>query len=298
MATRKSAPETPQPLGLRVEQAEAKSRLVERMQIGEQLLSNGLSSYAALEEAEKKYQKWNDFNVALLKSLFTTDELANEYNASTGMVMMVMREKSLSEKVDDYNKRIDKKVHRLDSISERLTLFPVTGFAKEPEFSARPGLEREIKSSKKVFVVHGRDDAAKANLEAFLREIGLDPIVLHRQADEGMTVIEKFEKHSDVRYAFILLTPDEVSYLVSESNKVDNDRNKERRARPNVIFEWGYFVGKLGRSSVCCISTGDVTVPSDMNGLVTKRYISSVEEVGYAIIKDLRAAGIDAKMMA
>lgn len=293
MATRKIAPETPQQVALRVEKSEAKSRLVERMQIGEELLSRELRSFEDLGEAEKKYQKWNDFNVALLKQLFTIDQLASEYNASTGMLVMVMREKTLREKIDDYSKRLDKKVNRLDSIIDRITLFPVVGGAKEAESADRSGVEAETTNSKKVFVVHGRDDAAKANLEAFLREIGLAPIVLHRQADEGMTVIEKFEKHSDVRYAFILLTPDEVAFLVSESGKADNDRNKELRARPNVIFEWGYFVGKLGRSRVCCISTGDVTVPSDMNGLVTKRYTSAVDEVAYSIIKDLRAAGID-----
>ena len=31
--------------------------------------------------------------------------------------------------------------------------------------------------SKKVFVVHGHDEVAKTNLEVFLHEIGLEPIV-------------------------------------------------------------------------------------------------------------------------
>jgi len=38
----------------------------------------------------------------------------------------------------------------------------------------------------------------------------LEPIVLHRQPDEGKTIIEKFEKHEDVGYVFILLTPDAI----------------------------------------------------------------------------------------
>ncbi len=143
----------------------------------------------------------------------------------------------------------------------------------------------------RVFVVHGRDEIAKSSLEIFLREIGLEPIVLHRQADEGLTVIEKFEKHSEVGYAFILLTPDEVAYLNADEQKSDAERNKEFRARPNVIFEFGYFVGKLGRSRVCCLYTGSVTLPSDVSGMVYKKYERSVEEVAYSIIKDLKAAG-------
>jgi len=145
--------------------------------------------------------------------------------------------------------------------------------------------------SNKVFVVHGHDEVAKTNLEIFLKEIGLDPVVLHRQADEGQTIIEKFEKHSDVGYAFILLTPDECAYLSSKAKLDDKDRNTEFRARPNVIFEFGYFVGKLGRSRVCCLHTGSVRLPSDVSGMIYKGYNSSIEETAYSIIKDLKAAG-------
>lgn len=57
------------------------------------------------------------------------------------------------------------------------------------------------------------------------------------------------------------------------------------------MFEFGYFVGKLGRSKVCCLYTGDVVIPSDLNGLIYKKFNSSIEEVAYSIIKDLRATG-------
>jgi predicted nucleotide-binding protein len=145
--------------------------------------------------------------------------------------------------------------------------------------------------SNKVFVVHGHDDAAKSALEIFLRELGLEPIVLHRQADQGQTIIEKFEKHADVGYAFILLTPDEVSYLKKDESVDDKARKKELRARQNVIFEFGYFVGRLGRSRVCCLHTGNVVLPTDLSGMVYKSYSSSVEEAAYGIIKDLKASG-------
>ena len=145
--------------------------------------------------------------------------------------------------------------------------------------------------SKRVFIVHGHDDRAKAELEALLTELGLEPIVLHRQPDEGQTVIEKFEKHSDVGYAFVLLTPDEVAYLAAQEALSDEDRIKERRARPNVIFEFGFFVGRLGRRSVCCLHTGGVALPSDVHGLVYKSYVESIEEVAYSITKELKARG-------
>ena len=145
--------------------------------------------------------------------------------------------------------------------------------------------------SNKVFVVHGHDQGLKTDVERFLHEIGLTPIVLHREADQGATIIEKFEKHSDVGYAFILLTPDEVSYTVDQIKVQESDRKIEYRARPNVIFEFGYFVGKLGRSNVCCLHKGNVVIPSDLDGLVYKEIGSSIDSQAYTIIQELKAAG-------
>ena len=150
--------------------------------------------------------------------------------------------------------------------------------------------------SNKVFVVHGHDSALKTDVERFLREIGLEPVVLHRQPDEGATIIEKFEKHSDVGYAFILLTPDEIAYTINQKDLEDEKRKKENRARPNVIFEFGYFVGKLGRNRVCCLHKGEVVVPSDLNGLIYKRVEESIDSQALPIIRELKAAGYKINM--
>ena len=136
-------------------------------------------------------------------------------------------------------------------------------------------------SDEKVFVVHGHDIELKNDVELFLKSINLEPIVLHRQLDEGLTVIEKFEKHSDVKYAIILLTPDDIGYPREENDKKEKDRKLELHARQNVIFEFGFFVGKLSRKNVCCIYKEGVTLPSDLNGLIYKQVNRSIEEVVY-----------------
>ena len=150
--------------------------------------------------------------------------------------------------------------------------------------------------SNKIFVVHGHDHALKTDIETFIHEIGLEPIVLHRQPDQGQTIIEKFEQHSDVGFAFILLTPDEVAYTVDQEQVPEADRVKEKRARPNVIFEFGYFVGKLGRNRVCCIYKEGVVLPSDLDGLIYKKVSDSVEAQSFSIIKELQAAGYKIRM--
>ncbi len=145
--------------------------------------------------------------------------------------------------------------------------------------------------SNRIFIVHGHDSGLKIDAERFIRELGLEPVVLHRQPDEGATIIEKFEKNSDVGYAFILLTPDEIAYTADQINIDEHMRRTESRARPNVIFEFGFFVGKLGRDKVCCLHKKGVVFPSDLDGLVYKEIDQSIEEQAYPIIRELKAAG-------
>lgn len=272
---------------LTVSRDEAKQRLQDRIEKGMELKSKQVNTREAFEELKNNYSKWDSFNSELLRRIFTTDEAAMEYDY-WGVMAVSMYEESLGEKIADTYKDIDKKIHRLDSLIERLELIPLAGQVSPVATASQPTPQPR---SKKVFVVHGHDEVAKTSLEVFLHEIGLEPIVLHRQADEGLTVIEKFEKHSDVGYAFILLTPDEVAYVVAEAGKPEAERKIEVRARPNVIFEFGYFVGKLGRSRVCCLYTGNVSLPSDVSGMIYKKYEKSIEEVAYSVIKDLKASG-------
>jgi len=278
------------PVELLTSREDAQARIESRIAKCNEIRSTLGHSPESYDTADKEYRLWNDYNKELLKRIFSTDEIAVEYSRYIGSVVMSMRPPSLGEKIRDLHELCEGKIERLKSILERLELIPVVGGAPNP-----PEDNNTIDSrapSKQVFLVHGHDEAAKANLEIFLTEIGLEPIVLHRQADQGLTVIEKFEKYSDVGYAFILLTPDEVAYLISDDRKPDKDRKKELRARANVIFEFGYFIGRLGRSRTCCLYTGGVTLPSDISGMIYKKFDKSIEEIAYSIIKDLKAVGM------
>jgi len=131
---------------------------------------------------------------------------------------------------------------------------------------------KETKSySKKVFIVHGRDHKPMKELKTMLQGFGLNPIVLHEQPGGSRTIVEKLEKHSDVSYVFVILTPDDVgsemSLLLETSKNVKPwtkkpplYRKKELnemfevfnpRARQNVILEFGFFIGALKRDRVC-----------------------------------------------
>lgn len=154
----------------------------------------------------------------------------------------------------------------------------------------------------KVFVVHGHEHSLKNELSSFLNEVGLDSVVLHREPDAGMTVIEKFEEHTDVSFAVVLVTPDDLGMPIEGYEKlpegVFDDPEElagrfEFRARQNVLFEWGYLIGKLGRNRVCCVYVEGVELPSDLSGLLYKEVGDNIQEVGYDLIKEFKQAGLD-----
>lgn len=63
------------------------------------------------------------------------------------------------------------------------------------------------------------------------------------------------------------------------------------RARQNVLFELGYFVGVLGRGHVAVLYEPDVEKPSDLGGVLTTAF----DETGVwklALVKELRHVGI------
>lgn len=180
---------------------------------------------------------------------------------------------------------------RATDVTDELILGPV-GYKKSAKKSQDTKKKDVEKSSNKVFVVHGHDSELKNDIDIFLRDLGLEPIILHRKADEGLTIIEKFEKHSDVVYAFILLTSDDVGMTVAEYQKEETKRKIEFRARQNVIFEFGYFAAKLGRRNVCCVYKEGVTLPNDISGLLYKKVNDTIDSIGYEIIKELKAVGL------
>ena len=141
-------------------------------------------------------------------------------------------------------------------------------------------------SGNDVFVIHGRDNEAKEMVARFLEKIGLKPLILHERPDGSRTLIEKFEQHADVGFAVALLTPDDVGSLCGDEDDL------KPRARQNVIFEFGFFIGCLGRKRVCALKQGNVEIPSDYAGVL---YIDLDSAGGWKmrLIAELKKAGFD-----
>ena len=136
--------------------------------------------------------------------------------------------------------------------------------------------------SKKVFVVHGHDEGARESVARFLEKMDFQAIILHEQANQGRTVIEKVEAHGNVGFAVVLLTPDDEGCA--------KGKQLEPRARQNVLLELGYFIGRLGRSRVCALKRGEVEIPSDFAGMVWTQMDNS-SGWKFSLANELKAAG-------
>lgn len=140
-------------------------------------------------------------------------------------------------------------------------------------------------SSNNVFIVHGHDEQAKESSARFIEKLGLNAVILHEQANEGQTIIEKLEKHTDAAYAVILFTPDDVGASSVSPEDI------QPRARQNVLVELGYMAAKIGRNRVCVLRKGNVEIPSDFLGVL---YID-IDVAGawrLTLAKELKVAGL------
>jgi predicted nucleotide-binding protein len=143
---------------------------------------------------------------------------------------------------------------------------------------------REIR----VFIVHGHDHESLFELKDYLQntlKLG-EPVVLRKTPCLGKTLIEKFEREAEtVKLVFVLLTPDDEMAAVN-----DSEENK-RRARQNVIFELGFFLGKLGRGSgkVLLLHKGPIEMPSDITGIEYIDITNGIDSAGETIRRELKA---------
>jgi predicted nucleotide-binding protein len=122
--------------------------------------------------------------------------------------------------------------------------------------------EQMLQAGTGIFLVHGHDEVLKLEVARLLENATTEEItILAEQANRGRTVVEKLEQYSRVKFAVVLLTPD-------DRVTSNEDRKTRGRARQNVILELGLFLGLLGRDRVCALYKSGVEIPSDYSGVL------------------------------
>jgi predicted nucleotide-binding protein len=198
-------------------------------------------------------------------------------------------------KTSHWSARLKSQLGKLKGLLARLEAqknqVPFIGHAdiKTPISRAATKRENHPFDRERIFIVHGHDNEAKETIARFIERIGLEAVILHEQPSSGKTVIEKFEEYANVSFALVILTPDDVGAVKATPDRL------QRRARQNVIFELGFFIGRLGRKRVSALYKEGVELPSDYQGTV---YIKLDDEGAWKLklIQELMESGIPVDM--
>jgi predicted nucleotide-binding protein len=278
--SQRQPPERPLPQ-LRVPLAEAERLVGEQLDRGRDLRDRAITDRSALGAAHSSYSTWVEYNRDLLRRILSTDEVAVDFGRSARM-MYSLGASSMQEDLADYRADIGVHVRRLESVCERLPLYSAplaTAHSVGQPAASSVDLRR-------VFVVHGRDLAAVDRVVRLLSDLSLEAVVLREQPNEGRTVIEKFEAHSDVAYAIVLLTGDDIGGLADSKPE-----ELRLRARQNVILELGFFIGRLGRKKVAALEDPGVERPSDIDGVLYVPFDAG-DTWRLLLAKEMKAAGL------
>ncbi len=219
---------------------------------------------------------WRTFSVYKLEDRVAYSTWKNQ---SIIFIQNVLKDsgalKRFEDEANQFEQHYYKPVH-LDNMLGILNAYLLSGFSDD-EIK-----DDDEKSKRKVFLVHGHAEALNQEVARTIEKLGLEAIILREQPNSGKTIIEKFEEFAkDVNFAVILLTADD---------KVEGEDTY--RARQNVVFEMGYFMGALGRQNVMCLLQENVEKPGDIDGVV----YTMIDKAGvwkYSLVKELKACGYE-----
>jgi predicted nucleotide-binding protein len=261
---------------LKIKKEEAKKKITERIELGKKIyLDFSLkNTYDKLMD-RKIIEKWNDYNYDLLKNIFLgTIEYQKYCFFSTA--------RGGTSQIGADMDTLFNKISQLESIYERLDLYGEIATINAPLGNQ----ETITPSSKNIFIIHGQDEVPLLHLKNLLKdELNLNPIILKEQPDRGSkTIIEKFELYApQCSYAIALFTPDDI---------IRKDGVEYLQARPNVIYELGWFCAKITRDKVMLLLKEGTNIFSDFQGIIQKRFIKNVNELFLEIKKELKAFNI------
>jgi predicted nucleotide-binding protein len=257
---------------------EVEERLRNQLQKGKEIKATAINNEGDLAEAEREMEKWERYTRSLLEVCidgpsFIEDFRLPYYGIAVGGLPLTMR-------AEDFRDDMLTMIASLESVIERLPLI-----TQDPPSSGKSTEKPEtIEAGRRVFIVHGHDNEMKQTVARVIEKLGLEAVILHERPTGGLTVIEKLEKYGQYAdYAVVLLSPD-------DEGREKGVQELASRPRQNVVFELGYFIGKLKRHRSCAIVKGTLDITSDVSGVV---YIPMDDGGGWKadLVAELRMAG-------
>ncbi|MEO8146850.1 MAG: nucleotide-binding protein [Bacteroidia bacterium] len=239
-----------------------KTELQDRISIGNEYVSRIIQTIDDIEQLVTDFGNWHDYNLELIKRAFNKpgSEYYRSYftvNVNVGVrdYMSGVNTNHPSYKIKETKEKVTNCLSNLNRLIEKLPLI-------EEESSIATNKPEEKNFFNCGFIVHGHDDLLKLEVARYIeKELRKNTIILQSEVTRGQTIIEKFENNSRVDFAVAIWTSDDTGKSKTESEF-------QPRARQNVIFETGFFIGALSRKNVIILIEKGIEVPSNYGGIV------------------------------
>jgi predicted nucleotide-binding protein len=263
---RKSIPSKPEPPNITPQQA---------IILLEGQKTKGRAIAFESREDKDRYFAWANTTEQYIKRAFGTDS-SNVTDFENSGPHVIHRDfgrqlRYLAERRDAQVVALDSYIEQLKTEIELRESDVTVGSKIDPVISGR------------IFLVHGQDGEAKHTIARFLERLKLQIVILDEMPNKGRSLLQKFSDYSDVGFAVVLLTGDDVGGPKGDTLK--------SRGRQNVIFELGFFLGKYPASRVCVLYEKEVELPSDFSGI---GYVPYDDSGGWKmkLAKEISVAGV------
>ncbi len=253
---------------------------------GERLLADAPRDEASIAQFRERYLGWEKKTEAVLDSSFDVSGFMTPSPKSEflGTAMSLLDLKIPGTpiplgRVPEVEGDIREKLRVLRSVAERLDLFT------PPQPSRAP---QPLSPSAPIFLVHGHDIARRETVRRFLETVtDRTVVVLADQPNRGQDILGKLLAHAqEACFAVVLLTPDDVGGPA--------EGGQQPRARQNVVFELGLFIGLLGRERVVSLNARTIDIPTDFSGV---GYVPIEGEAWQMeLARELKAAGLSVSL--
>lgn len=155
---------------------------------------------------------------------------------------------------------------------------------------------KNTSTSQQALVVAGLDAEMTANVVSTITKLGFTPVVFDvNDANSPKDLIEGFDNYKDAALGVVMLADDEVGTLRSEF-----PRNVKLRARPQVVFQAGFLLGKLGATKVVFLylPRQNFEFPFEMEKLPSIPY-DEKNRWHFDLLKELKSRGfaVDANQL-
>lgn len=258
-----------------ISREEAKNQLNERIDAGKKIKEVNIHNEADLDNSERLYKKWTEYNFELLKSIFTNETIAKEYSYASGSTSIApdpIWGNPFPTLYSNFVNRITAKLDKLESIIGRIELFQVT---KDIEGNVT---ENHLMTDNLIFIGHGRSKLW-ARLKVFLEdELKVNTVSYESESRVGDSIVPILEELlRSASFAILILTAE------------DETKDGKIRARQNVIHETGLFQGKLGFKKAIILRQEGI---EDLTNLAGVQYIKfsddNIEQTFYEVSRVLK----------